>query len=59
MPRRPRVLRADTPLHIVQRGINREPCFFTDEDYYGFTTAISIGWKRQLALVAAPSTPTP
>ena len=34
MPRRPRVLLADYPLHIVQRGINREPCFFTDEDYY-------------------------
>ena len=34
MPRRPRVLLADTPLHIVQRGINREPCFFTDEDYH-------------------------
>ena len=34
MPRRPRVLLADYPLHIVQRGINREPCFFTDEDYH-------------------------
>lgn len=34
MPRRPRVLLAGYPLHIVQRGINREPCFFTDEDYF-------------------------
>lgn len=34
MPRRPRVLLADYPLHIVQRGINREPCFFADEDYH-------------------------
>jgi putative transposase len=34
VPRRPRVHLADYPLHIVQRGINREPCFFTDEDYY-------------------------
>ena len=33
MPRRPRILLADHPLHIVQRGINREPCFFADEDY--------------------------
>ncbi len=31
MPRRPRVLLADYPLHIVQHDINREPCFFTDE----------------------------
>jgi putative transposase len=34
MPRRPRILLADYPLHIVQRGINREPCFFADEDYH-------------------------
>lgn len=34
VPRRRRVLLSDYPLHIVQRGINREPCFFTDEDYY-------------------------
>ncbi len=34
MPRRPRLLLADYPLHIVQRGINREPCFFADEDYH-------------------------
>jgi putative transposase len=33
MPRRPRILLPDYPLHIVQRGINREPCFFADEDY--------------------------
>lgn len=22
------------PQHIVQRGINREPCFFAEEDYH-------------------------
>ncbi len=33
MPRRPRILLPDYPLHIVQRGINREPCFFAEEDY--------------------------
>ena len=33
MPRRPRILLSDYPLHIVQRGINREPCFFAEEDY--------------------------
>ncbi len=33
MPRRPRILLADYPLHIVQRGINRESCFSSDEDY--------------------------
>jgi putative transposase len=33
MPRRPRLQFAEIPLHIVQRGINREPCFFAEEDY--------------------------
>jgi putative transposase len=33
MPRRSRILLPDCPLHIVQRGINREPCFFAEEDY--------------------------
>ena len=28
MPRRPRIKLAGMPQHIVQRGINREPCFF-------------------------------
>ncbi|MGH8507819.1 MAG: transposase [Gammaproteobacteria bacterium] len=33
MPRRPRVHLDGIPLHIVQRGRNREPCFFGEEDY--------------------------
>jgi len=34
MPRRPRIQLAGIPRHLVQRGINREPCFFADEDYH-------------------------
>ncbi|HEU5443920.1 MAG TPA: transposase [Pseudolabrys sp.] len=34
MARHPRVHLPDVPLHIVQRGHNREPCFFTDDDYH-------------------------
>lgn len=34
MPRRPRIHLAGVPLHLVQRGINREPCFFAEEDYH-------------------------
>lgn len=33
MPRRPRIKLSGIPMHIVQRGINREPCFFAEEDY--------------------------
>jgi len=34
MPRRPRISVAGLPQHVVQRGINREPCFFAEEDYH-------------------------
>ncbi|MFY9327444.1 MAG: transposase [Georgfuchsia sp.] len=44
MPRRPRILLADHPLHIVQRGINREPCFFADEDYLCY-----LHWLEEVA----------
>jgi len=36
MPRRPRVHVDGVPLHIVQRGHNREPCFFGEEDYSSY-----------------------
>jgi putative transposase len=33
MPRRPRIKLAGIPQHLVQRGVNRDPSFFADEDY--------------------------
>ena len=33
MPRRPRVILPEVPLHLIQRGNNRQACFFLDEDY--------------------------
>ena len=36
MPRRPRIQLDGVPLHIVQRGHNREPCFFGEEDYASY-----------------------
>lgn len=33
MPRRARVVLPNVPLHIIQRGNNRQACFFADEDY--------------------------
>lgn len=36
MPRRPRAHLDGVPLHIVQRGHNREPCFFAEEDYHWY-----------------------
>lgn len=33
MPRRPRLVLPGVPLHLIQRGNNRQACFFADEDY--------------------------
>jgi len=34
MARHPRLQFAEVALHIVQRGINRKPCFFAEEAYH-------------------------
>jgi putative transposase len=36
MPRRTRVHLDGLPLHIVQRGHNRAPCFFAEEDFHTY-----------------------
>ncbi len=33
MPRRPRIIIPGNPLHIIQRGNNRQACFFAEDDY--------------------------
>ena len=33
MPRKPRFTIPGIPQHVIQRGNNREPCFFAEEDY--------------------------
>lgn len=33
MSRKPRFVLPGVPQHVIQRGHNREPCFFADEDY--------------------------
>jgi putative transposase len=33
MPRTARAVLAGLPLHVVQRGINRQQCFFSESDY--------------------------
>lgn len=33
MPRRPRIIMPNVPQHIIQRGNNRQACFYADEDY--------------------------
>lgn len=44
MPRRPRIVLPGTPLHLIQRGNNRQACFYTDEDYL-----IYLDWVEEFA----------
>lgn len=34
MPRRARIILPDVPIHIIQRGNNRQACFFAEQDYH-------------------------
>ena len=36
MPRRTRIHLPGLPLHIVQRGHNRDACFFAEDDYLAY-----------------------
>ncbi|MGH8693008.1 MAG: transposase [Burkholderiales bacterium] len=36
MPRKPRLQVAGLPVHVIQRGNNRQACFFAEEDYRFF-----------------------
>lgn len=40
MPRRPRSINANLPVHIVQRGINRRSCFRREEDFRSYLAAL-------------------
>lgn len=33
MPRRSRLILPEVPHHVIQRGNNRDACFYADEDY--------------------------
>ena len=36
MARKPRFNLVGIPQHVIQRGNNREPCFFTEVDYFRY-----------------------
>ena len=36
MPRKPRFDLTDVPQHVIQRGNNRQPCFYTEPDYRAY-----------------------
>jgi putative transposase len=44
LPRKPRFFLPGVPAHVVQRGNNRQPTFFADEDYRAY-----LGWLGEAA----------
>ena len=46
MPRKPRLQAAGLPVHIMQRGNNRQACFFAEEDYLFFLDHLAKLAKR-------------
>jgi putative transposase len=53
MPRRARLTLPGVPLHVIQRGNNRQACFFADQDYRRY-----LDWLKDYADKAgARSTP--
>ena len=46
MPRKPRMYLAGIPAHIVQRGNNRDACFFCDDDYLYYLEVLGQGLRR-------------
>lgn len=47
MPRRPRIVVPNIPLHIIQRGNNKQACFFSNEDYLFY-----LQWLEEYALIS-------
>ena len=46
MPRKPKMYLAGIPAHIVQRGNNRDACFFSDDDYLFYLDVLGQGLRR-------------
>ena len=44
MPRRPRLVLPNTPMHLIQRGNNRQVCFVADDDY-----RLYLDWLKEYA----------
>ena len=53
MPRKPRMYLAGVPCHVVQRGNNRDACFFTDDDHAFYLEVMADACRRHRVRVHA------
>ena len=47
MPRRPRISLPGVPLHLIQRGNNRQACFFDEQDYLFY-----LDWLEEYSFIS-------
>ncbi len=53
MPRKPRFYVPGVPVHVVQRGNNRQAIFFEDNDYQAYLSWLKEGAERYLCSIHA------
>ena len=53
MPRKPRMYMAGMPCHVVQRGNNRDACFYTEQDYLYYLECLQDACQRYLVALHA------
>jgi len=46
MPRKPRIQLPGVPQHVIQRGNNREPCFYAEADYLCYLDSLGKALER-------------
>ena len=46
MARKPRFNLVGVPQHVIQRGNNREPCFYSNEDYAAYLEFLKIATDK-------------
>ncbi len=53
MPRKPRMYLPGVPCHVIQRGNNRDACFFSDQDYLFYLSCLQDACRRYRVSVHA------
>jgi putative transposase len=53
MPRKPRMYVPDIPCHVIQRGNNRNACFFAEDDYHFYLDCLRDTCNANLVAVHA------
>ena len=53
MPRKPRFNLIGNPQHVIQRGNNREPCFYAEADYQCYLDNLQVVAKKHHCLIHA------